>query len=437
MSMVPPNSQEAERAVLGSILIDAAQGIHHLRAAQTIITAPEMFYSEAHRTIWQAMLDVGEGLDSVTLTAKLKERGQLDNVGGQSYILGDLSQAVATAAHVEHYARIVARLHYERELTKEALRMADSKDHAHLETITALVLARHALDAPPVFDYATSLHDALDEITDPKREPLYRFNLKPLDDITDGLKKGEVNTFGAATNQGKSLLLLNLMDRQAQAGARCLFVGSEMTARETFARHLGMRSGIEAWKIRKGELSNADIGRATETISARLSTLPISILDDPEPSIEQIEATIARTRPDAVFVDYLERMQLPPAENLRLAVKEFMRRLKTMARKRNVIVFLASQLNRKTYQADNDAPPTLADLSESSAIEKESDRVFLIWRPKMLQPEVRPSVADYRAVLEIVKGKDRHGPNGLKAHLELDGRTLRLEAFRQAVGAAR
>lgn len=421
------HDEMAERAVLGACLIER-DGI---QAARQFVT-PEQFHDRRHVAAFAAILglaDAGTGVDVVTLCDELRRRDSLTQAGGTEY-LGSCIHAVSTAAHAAHYARIVSRYYYEREISKAAQILAQRPDENNVEAIAALCLARAEIEAPETFDYKTSLYAALEELEDTKKEPVFKFHLRPLDSITDGMKKGEVATFGAATNQGKSVLLLNLMDLQAQHGIRCLFVGSEMTARETFARHLSMRSGVEAWKLRLRQLSAQDMKKAHDSVADHLYQLPIEILDDPEPSLERIEATIARTKPDAVFLDYLERMQLPDAKDLRLRVKEFMRRLKNIARRRNVMILLASQLNRGTYAKENDSAPTLADLSESSAIEKESDRVFLIWRPKMLQPDPMAG----KAVLEIVKAKDRHGPNGLKTYLELDGKTLKLREMESETG---
>ncbi len=418
------SSEDVEKAVLGSILIDAQTGIHHLRSAQAIITKPEMFFFNPHRRIWETMIDIGEGVDLTTLTQRLSDNGELEGVGGWKYLLIDLSSSVSTAAHSDHYARLVARSYYEREINKAALVMSTAQSPESLNRITSLVLAREEINSAPMFDYTKSLHDMLDEITDEKkREKSYKFHFLPLDQIVHGLKKGEINTFGAATNQGKSILLLNIMDLQAKHGERCLFVGSEMSARETFSRHLSMASGVASWKIREGgKALLSDIATIQNTISETLSTLPISILDDPSPTLEKIEVSIGKAKADMVFIDYLERMTLPKADNLRLSVKEFMRQLKTIARKTNTVIFLASQLNRNTYSNVADTPPTLGDLSESSAIEKESDRVFLMWKPKSIQPEDET----LNAKLEIRKAKDRHGANGLTAIINLDGKNLRI-----------
>lgn len=410
----------AELAVIGACLSDADA----IAASRQFVT-PAHFNEERHRALYEAILsmqDAGKAIDPVTLDDELRREGR-EQLGG-AQLFADCISACAAPTHAAHYARIVARHYYEREIANQAMALAGNPDGKHLEAITTLCLAKAELEAPETFNYSTSLFDAVEDLSKHDKEPVYKFGLGPLDTITDGMKKGEVTTFGASTNQGKSLLLLNLMDSQAKNGTKCLFVGSEMTARETFARHLSIASGLDAWKIRLRKFSEHEYATLREAVADHLYKLPISILDDPEPTLERIEATICRVKPDSVFVDYLERMSLPPAKDLRLSVKEFMRRLKGIARRRNVMINLASQLNRTTYARDNDSPPTLADLSESSAIEKESDRVFLIWRPKILQPD--PAAANPKAVLEIIKAKDRHGPNGLKAHLELDGKTLQL-----------
>lgn len=417
----------AEKAVIGSCLIEGEA----ISAARQFVT-PAQFSERRNSLVYEAAIalhDEGKAVDIVTLPEEMRRRGTWDGSGGKEY-LGECLNTVVNASHASHYAKIVARYYFEREIIAAAGQLVvaigenmGAPAQPILNKICGLVLTRTELDSPETFNYATSLHDALEEILTPSKQPIYKFNLPPMDAITDGMKKGEVLTIGGATNAGKSLLMLRLMDLQAQRGVKCLFVGSEMTALETFSRHLSMRSGVPAWKIRLRNLSEQDRGRAHDAIADHLYKFPIEILDDPEPTLERIEATIARTKPDAVFLDYLERMSLPQAKDLRLSVKEFMRRLKGIARKRNVMILLASQLNRKTYATDNDSPPTLADLSESSAIEKESDRVFLMWRPKMLQPGAE-AVGQRKAVVEIIKAKDRHGPNGLKAHLELDGNSL-------------
>lgn len=421
--MIPQHDEQAELAILGACMIE----VEAIQLARQFVE-PAHFFASQRGAIFETVLrlhDKGESVDVITLAAELERQGKLDSIGGRSFLADCFTST--HASHTASYSRLVARHYYDREIAKQARRLAENTDSETLERISALCIARSELDSPAVFDYQTSLHDALDDISSSKKEPVYKFGLPALDAITDGLKKGEVTTFGAATNQGKSLLLLNLMDLQARAGARCLFVGSEMTAQETFARHLSMRSGLEAWKVRLHKLGPDEIRRAVDTVSEHLSPLPIQILDDPEPSLERIEAAILRTKPDAVFVDYLQRMSFPHAKDFRLAVNEFMRRLKGIARKRQCLIFLASQLNRTTYSKESDLPPTLADLSESSAIEKESDRVFLLWRPKILQPQADPGTANYRSRIEVIKAKDRHGPNGLKAHLDLDGKVLTIK----------
>lgn len=418
-------TEEMEKAVLGSILIDANNGTHNLHVAREIITTPNMFYINAHRTIWEAMLSIDESLDTATLIEKLKTC-PLQEEFDWRYLTMELSRYLATASHLTHYARLVAKAYYEREISKAALTMSTIQNTETLDNLVKLVLARESITGVDLFDYSVSLLDELENIENQKqKEKTYKFNFEPLDRMVDGIKKGEVLTFGAAPNTGKSLMLLNLMNQQAQNKARCLFVGSEMTARETFSRHLSMISKVAPWKIRAGDkYLPDDISKIQNAISDNLSTLPISILDDPYPTIEKIEISIRKSKAEMVFIDYLERVNLPKAENLRLAVKAFMMRLKTLARNTNTIIFLASQLNRGTYASLEDKPPRLSDLSESSAIEKESDMIFMIWKPLPLQPS--QDSTDRSPMLEVFVAKNRHGRCGDKTVLKLDTKTLRL-----------
>lgn len=146
LDSLPSQNLEAERAVLGSILVDAQQGIRHLGEVRQSVKAPEAFYSEANRTIFRAMVEVGDGLDVVTLADKLRQKGQFEAIGGPPYLF-DCIHAVATAAHANHYARIVARCHVERRITEEATRLRQEPARSKA-TMTALEQERQELEAP-------------------------------------------------------------------------------------------------------------------------------------------------------------------------------------------------------------------------------------------------------------------------------------------------
>lgn len=431
--LTPPSDLQAERAVLGSVLIDAAQGIRALSTVSHILTAPEMFYHETNRKIWQAMLDLGEAVDSRTLASMLAERGQLDEIGGEPCLLDDLSQAVATAAHIEHYARIVARLYYERQIINEARRIAAEPEPTRIEPLRDLVLSREAMmSAAPSGAINEVLGDMVAHLDDPKAHKKIMTGYDCWDKPWGGMMPGEVNTWAAATNEGKSVLLLNLLLSAAGVGHKCLIFGTEMSAAELSQRMIAIHSGLSAWAIRRGLGPASNEHDRYLNACENLSKLPIVVIDKPEPSLADIEIAVSTHNADILFLDYLERFTMPPAENLRLSIREFMRRLKSLSRRRGVVTHLAAQLNRLSYPGDNggkETRPSMSMLSESSSVEKESDRVMLIWSPK--KANIDSKKKGY-VEMSVRVSKNRHGSRGESTILSMSNHSLAITEMPEA-----
>lgn len=415
------HNQEVEMAAIGACLVEGSA----IRIARNILR-PEMFYGESHRLMFKLMCeasDAGEIVDIILLGDKLRASGKLSESGGMDYLV-ECTNKVVSAAHIEYYAKIIGSLHFEREIVKACKTLEQTQESAFVEKIRELVMLKESIKAPFMLQYhKDGLITFLDDLLAEKSGPVLLTGVKEIDCAWNGMKPGEINTWGAATNEGKSIMLLNLMHLSAKMGKRCLYVGTEMTAQETVQRHLALSSGIPAWKIRKPQLERSEIIKLTKVIGDELFKMQISILDDPEPSLERVESAIHSSKAEVVFFDYLERFEMPRAENLRLQIKEFMRRLKTLCRRHGVVGHLAAQLSRSTY-GDVEKPPTMADLSESSAIEKESDRVILFWSPKKKQiPE--PAGKGVR-VIEAIQLKNRHGSRGQLYDFVLDEMHLKL-----------
>lgn len=415
MTKTPPNDKTAEQAVLGSMLIPPASGA--VAVARELLT-PEDFYQEAYRVAFRAILAVAdrrEVPDAVTVGAELARSGA---EGISRADLVECSSVVVSAAHVEHYARVVRRASLERQIISASSRLSVDQCPENLTALSELVRQKEMLGAPPLLVYSRDISsDIVDSLAGPTPPRLHQTGIHGLDTACLGFAPGELLTVAGSTNIGKSLFLLGMMHSTAAKGTRCLFVGSEMTARETFLRHLSVESGVEAWRIRKGRL-DASHTAALAGSMGRMHEMPVSILDLPEPSLQDIEAALVASRAEVVFVDYLTRCRLPREESLRLRIKAFMVSLKSLARRRGVFVVLAAQLSRAVYGREENAP-TLADLSESSSIEQESDAVVLLWAPKAKQPGTG-------RVLEANVAKNRHGERGLAVDLSLDDETLRI-----------
>lgn len=397
MTFIPPNNKNAEQAVIGSVLISNV-----IDAIRDILT-PEDFYETRLGKIFSFMLEMrkaGKSIDMLTLKHEMS-----GNVDDDELI--ECMEAPSTYQHVREYARIVAEKSYERKIINTCREMAQDQDPEMIRKITDLVNAKQALYNPATFNYDLRLGDVYDELKEPKKSQGYQTHIEEIDKVWWTMRPGEINVWGGATNVGKSLIMLNLMHRAAINGERCLFVGTEMSAIETIHRHLSIFTNIEPWKFRIPKLEPSELKAVNDAIAERMYKLPISILDVSEPSLDDIDRTISGVKPAIVFLDYLERFTMPKEDSLRLRIKEFMRRLKSIARHRNVVIHLAAQLNRMSY--DDDKPPTMAQLSESSAIEKEADRVILFWCPTKRQPDFKSR----KRLIEVVQAKNRHGKKGL------------------------
>lgn len=426
-----PFDADVERAVLGAMLVELSA----VRVARQFLKS-DMFMRKANQVIFEAVCriaDQGYEPDLVATVAEIRDAG-IHEPGCGEYLAACIDK-VASASHVEYHSKIVAELYIEREIIKSAYRLADGQKDEELKNLAKLHIEKTALSCPITFDYTTGMASVLNEILKPENSKRFQTHYPTMDKTWNGMKPGELNVWGGATNEGKSLFLLNLLDRASKAGERCLYVGTEMTSVETVERHLSIQSNVEAWKIRIPRIDDVDLSRLQKTVKV-MSKMNVSILDDPEPNLAKIEAAIHSSKSDIIFLDYLERFEMPRADQLRLQIKEFMRQLKTMARRTNTVIHLAAQLNRDTYGVEQRAP-TLADLSESSAIEKEADRVGLLWAPadapvskkEVEKGEVKETATlrDNCRKISIINAKSRHCPRGFVFDFVLDQNNLRIQ----------
>lgn len=418
--LTPPNNQDAEKAVIGSIMLTPSV----FQVCRQFLE-PNFFYVISNGEIFRTMASMYEArqpIDIVSLADRLRQDGKFDGIGGIEHLKECLHGAInPSPEYAEYYAKIVARLYYEREIINSCRELAVKQDDRYLADITKLVNLKESLGAPALFRYEHDLVDFLDRTMAKDAHPGYPTNIPSIDAAWPKVAPGEINTWCAATNTGKSIMLLNLMNYAASKKVRCLYVGTEMSAFETVQRHMSIVTEIEPWKFRSAHLDKREIQTIYNVLSENMSKMPVCILDIPEPSLADLEAAIGAFKPEIVFLDYLERFRFPHEDSLRLKIKEFMVRLKTLARAKNVVIHLAAQLNRGAY-AKEESKPTMAEISESSAIEKESDRVVLMWTPKVKAFDI-PG----KTKIEVILAKNRHGHRGATFSLLLDHKTLQMQ----------
>lgn len=417
--MIPPNDPKAEAAVLGSILIDGGRSA--LRCAMNILS-PDMFYVEDHRGIFAAMVEMGpeKPIDLVTLPDELGKR--IEGLGGIVY-LDKLLHSVGSSAHIKYYAQIVARLHWERRINQECSRLIDCKEPGNVEAISQAVRARDSVGRDSTEAISDVLHRAIEKHEKKEVRTLYTVGIPTLDRIWGGCLPGEITTWAAAPGVGKSLLMVNIMKHCVDQEWPCLLVGTEMSNMEISDRIVSVFGGPPAYSLRRGLSANQ--WPSYTNAASRLSEENIRLMDNPQPSLEDIENAIIGGKPKIVFVDYLTHCSLPALtknDPLRLRIQQFMLRLHAMARRHEVVVHLTSQLNRMAYAGKTEMAPTMGELAESSSVEQESSRVVLLWEPPVEDKDTRPDVR----ILQAINCKSRESKRRKKVVLMLDEASLRI-----------
>lgn len=388
---IPPHSAEAEGSVLGALLLDKDAII-----AVAEFLAPENFYDERNRSIFESCLDLYEErapIDVLTVAERLKKKKMLKKVGGASY-LAELANKVPTAAHVEHYGKIVKDQATKRSLMVAASKLVDLSldeglaadellDKAEAEVFS--LTQRHLAQAfAPVRDALAESFDRLDELhkqTEGLRGAPTGF--KDLDDTLAGMQRSNLLILAARPGIGKTSLALSIAQNLAVNHKRPVgFFSLEMSKEELVDRLLVTQADIDAWKLKTGKLSEDDFTRLSNAMG-ELAEAPLFIDDTPALSILEMRTKARRLQVEAgvdlLIVDYLQLARSRQLENRVQEVSEISMGLKNLARELKIPVLAVSQLSRAVEQRGTKRPQ-LADLRESGSIEQDADVVMFLWR---------------------------------------------------------
>jgi len=388
---VPPHSAEAEASVLGALLLDKDAVIS---VAEFLL--PEDFYDERHKDIYEAILSLYEErtpIDVLTVTEKLKKQKDLKRVGGASY-LTDIANKVPTAAHVEHYGKIVKDHAVKRLLMKAATRLvefavdegmssADLLDKAESEIFSLTQKnVKNAFTA--VRDTLAESFDRLDELH--KQEGGLRglsTGFIDLDNATAGLQKSNLIILAARPGVGKTAFALNIAQQAAVRNKKNVgFFALEMSKEEMVDRLLVNEADIDAWRLKTGKLSEDDFTKLSNAMGV-LAEAPLYIDDTPALSILEMRTKARRLQVehglDLIIVDYLQLARSRNLENRVQEVSEISQGLKNLARELKIPVLALSQLSRGV-ESRNIKKPQLSDLRESGSIEQDADLVMFLWK---------------------------------------------------------
>lgn len=388
---LPPHSIEAELSVLGAILLDQDAIINVAEKLD-----PEHFYDEKHRKIYSAILSLYEErtpLDLLTITERLKRDKALKLVGGAAY-LTDLVNKVPTAAHVEHYAKIVKDRATKRQLMSAASRLFDMSTDEGIDVAELLDRAETDVFSLTQNNVAKSFthikrtlanaFDRLDELhktADGLRGVPTGF--KDLDDQLAGFQKSNLVILAARPGVGKTSFALNVAQNLGVKHKRPVAIFSlEMSSEELVDRLLVAQADIDAWRLKTGKLTEDDFTKLSIAMG-ELAEAPIYIDDTPGMSILEMRTKARRLQVEhgveLIIVDYLQLAKSRNLENRVQEVSEISSGLKNLARELKVPVIALSQLSRLVEQRGTKRPQ-LSDLRESGSIEQDADVVMFLWR---------------------------------------------------------
>lgn len=420
-STAPPQNLDVEASLLGSLLIDSDAFIKIGDRIQF-----DDFFDERHRAIFSAMRqlhDKRSPIDILTLSEQLKNGGQLDIVGGASF-LTELTNTVPTAAHLEQYAEIVAEKAIRRRLisaSEDIANVSFDENKTLQELIEEAETRLFDVSQKHVKQDITSLESILGDSFD-RLDDLHRnkggirgipTGLRDLDKLIAGLQRSDLIVVAARPSMGKTALMLNMsldIATKADQGA-VLYFSLEMSKEQLVDRLLAAEAGVDAWKLRTGEgLNDNDFERLSAAMG-ELAEAPIYIDDTSGITVSDLRTKARRLHHQnplaAIMVDYLQLMsggsRYASQANRVQEISEISRSLKILARELNVPVVAASQLSR-SVESRNPPIPQLADLRESGAIEQDADIVAFIYRPHYYDESADPNIT------ELHIKKHRNGP---------------------------
>ncbi|MBI2377046.1 MAG: replicative DNA helicase [Deltaproteobacteria bacterium] len=415
----PPQDIEAERAVLGSILLSNEAVYSAMEILRT-----EDFYRPAHALIYRAMLDLtsrGEPVDLVTLQAQLQATQQLEAVGGAGPII-ELATAVPTAANVRHYAEIVRRVSTRRRLIDAAtgivgLAFENGNADEVLDTAERAIFEvsqdRAKKSLVPVSEIVKETFQRVIKLFDEKKAITgVTTGFTKLDSITSGLQPSDLVIVAGRPSMGKTAFALNLATSAALKDKRPVAVFSlEMSKEQLVTRMLCSEGRIDSFKLRGGFLSESDWPKLAKA-AGTISEAPIYIDDTAAASVLEVRAKCRRLAAEndlgLVVVDYLQLMRgTGNTQGREQEISEISRGLKSLAKELNIPVIALSQLNRSLEQR-TDKRPMLSDLRESGAIEQDADVIMFVYRDEVYKPDTQD-----KGVAEIIIGKQRNGPIGI------------------------
>ncbi len=427
LDRLPPQNLDAEKGVLGSLLIDP-----EMCDEVALVVRADDFYADANQKLFvhlMMMHEEGKRIDILLLTDRMKQHGEFEVIGGTAY-LAEIAQAVPYAANAVHYAKIVrdkatlrALIHASTEILRDAYDTTVNPSEAVSQSEQKIF----AVHDDRSTDRVTSIHDLMidafhriDARLEGKEGVGIKTGFTDLDNLTGGLHDSELIILAARPSMGKTALATNIAEYVAiKENVATLFVSLEMAGLELSQRMLCSQGRIDASKFRSGFISGEDRKNLVKA-SAILSPAPLFIDDSPSRSITEIAACARRMKRrndlGLIVIDYLQLIQPDdPRDPRQEQVAKMARRLKGLARELKTPVLCLAQLNRQAEMGKgrDGNRPRLSHLRESGAIEQDADVVMFVHREEYYyQTREEAEDAGVAGQGEIIVAKQRNGPTG-------------------------
>ncbi len=416
---LPPQSAEAERSLLGALLLDP-DAFDEIANEVT----PEDFYKESHRHIFRSMQKLvarQEAVDVVTLTAQIMDEGLIEAVGGKAY-LASLSNEVPTAANVGYYSAIVAKKSMLRkliglsgEISEECYGEVDELE-AFLNTVESRLLAlnkeRAESRVKSLKEVVKAAYFHIEQLSEREEKITgVASGFLDLDNKTAGWQHSDLIIVAARPAMGKTAFCLNMAANAAtRFGKVVLFCSLEMSAQQLAMRLLASEARVDVSRIRTGQLKEHEWRRLIQA-TATLSKAPIYIDDTPALNPQTLLSRARRVKVEAgldmIIIDYLQLMgSSAPISSREQQISEISRTLKLIAKELNIPVIALAQLNRGV-ESRADKRPMLSDLRESGAIEQDADIIAFVYRDEYYNED-----SEAKGIAEIIIGKHRSGSTG-------------------------
>jgi replicative DNA helicase len=413
---LPPHSVEAEMCVLAAMMLDK-----EMVGVCVQVVDREMFYQADHQIIFDILVKLYEQnrpIDTVIVREELLRRQLLEEVGGTEYLAAILN-TVVSSAHGAHYAGIVREKAMLRQLIAASNDILRNAYAPHEQADLVLDNAEKK-----IFEIAqkkvgnamtpleVTLHEVF-EMIETKGQRGLETGFLELDDMMNGLQKGEMIIVAARPSMGKTAIAMNMIEHiAADSRLPCGVFSLEMSKQQLAQRMLCSRGAIDAHKLRKGMLQAHEYQKLASVVG-ELAKAPIWVDDSPGLTPLELRAKARRLKLQhdvkCIMIDYMQLMDNPGPESRQQQISEISRAIKAVARELEIPVIALSQLNRATEGRDGHRP-RMSDLRESGSIEQDADVVMLLHREdyyRMSEPDFQPD-----NIAEVIIAKQRNGPTG-------------------------